>query len=130
MVRQKHYHDRKLKWHYFEVGEEVYVYFPRRKPSTSPKFTSFWRGPFKVVKKISDLTYLVNCGLRGLDQVIHVDRMRKKRAQILSGENNEPQAKLEDPEDSGSIDSDDNIQSRENMSTDRRPIRTRKPPIT
>ena len=81
-----------------------------------------------MAKKISDLTYLVNCGLRGLDQVIHVDRMRKKRAQILSGENNEPQAKLEDPEDSGSIASDDNIQSRENMSTDRRPIRTRKPP--
>ena len=88
IVRQKHYHDRKLKWHYFEVGEEVYVYLPRRKPGTSPKFTSFWRGPFKVVKKISDLTYLVNCGPRGLDQVIHVDRMRKKPAQILSGENN------------------------------------------
>ena len=51
MVRQKHYHDRKLKWHYFEVGEKVYVYFPRRKPGTSPKFTSFRRGPFKVVKR-------------------------------------------------------------------------------
>ena len=88
------------------------MYFPRRKPGTSPKFTRFWRGPFKVAKKISDLTYLVNCGPRGLDQVIHVDRMRKKRAQILSGENNEPQAKLEDPEVSGSVDCDDNLQGR------------------
>ena len=51
--------------------------------------------------------------------------MHKKRAHILSGENNEQRAKLEDPEDSDSIDCDDNIQSRWDMSTDRRPIRTR-----
>ena len=76
-------------------------------PGTLPKFRSF----FKVTKKISDLTYLVNFGSRGLDQVIYVDRMRKKRAQFFSGENNELQEKSEDPEDSGSIDCDDNIQS-------------------
>ena len=99
------------------------MYFPRRKPGTSPEFKSFWQGPFQVAKKISDLIYLVYCGPRGLDQVIHVDRMRKKRATILSGENNEPQAKLENPEDSGSIDCDGNLQSRWDMSTDRRPIR-------
>ena len=61
----------------------------------------------KVANKISDLTYLVNCDPRVVDNVIHVDRIRKKRAQILSGENNEPLAKLEDPEDSASIDCDD-----------------------
>ena len=75
---KKHYHDRKLKWKQFEDGEEAYVFFPRRKPGASPKLTSFWQGPFKVIKKMSDWTYLVNCGPRGSDQVIHVDRMRKK----------------------------------------------------
>ena len=63
-------------------------------------------------KKISDLTYLVNCGPSGLDQVIHVDRMCKLCAQILTGENNELLPKLEDPENSGSLDCDDNSQSR------------------
>ena len=28
MVRRKLYHERKLKWYHFEVGEKVYVYFP------------------------------------------------------------------------------------------------------
>ena len=72
-----------------------------------------------MAKKIFDLTYmyLVNSGPRGLDQVIHVDRMRKKRAQILTGENNEPFAKLEDPEDSGSIDCGDNLQRTRDMSS-------------
>ena len=81
-----------------------------------------------MAKKISDLTYLVNCGPRGLDQVIHVDRMRKKCAQILSGENNEPFVNLENSEDSGSINCDDNLQSKRDISISRRPIRTRKPP--
>ena len=86
MLRQKHYHGRKLKWKSFRNGEEVYVYFPRRKQGTFPKFTSYWQGPFRVIRKMSDLTYLVNCGTRGKKQVIHVDRMKKKYPQVLTGE--------------------------------------------
>ena len=36
-VRQKHYHDRKLKWKQFEDGKKACVFFPRRKPCASPK---------------------------------------------------------------------------------------------
>ena len=39
MVRQKHYHDRKLKWKQFEDGEEAYVFFPRRKPEAISNVT-------------------------------------------------------------------------------------------
>ena len=86
MVRQKHYHDRKLNWGQFCVNDVVYVYFPRTKSGQSPKFTSYWRGPFKIIKKLSDVTYMVNCGIRGSNQVIHVDRIRLKRSQTLVGE--------------------------------------------
>lgn len=44
MVRQKHYHDRKLKWKKFEPKKRVYGYFPRKKAGTSSKFTSFSEG--------------------------------------------------------------------------------------
>ena len=36
-VRQKHYHDRKLKWKKFEDGKKACVFFPRRIPCASPK---------------------------------------------------------------------------------------------
>ena len=86
MMRQKRYHDLKLFWQSFEPGEEVYVYFPVRKSGCSAKFTSFWRGPFKVIRKCSDVTYEVKCGPRGKPQIIHVDRMKKCVNQKLHGE--------------------------------------------
>ena len=85
-MRQKRYHDLKLFWQSFEPGEEVYVYFPVRKSGCSAKFTSFWRGQFKVIRKCSDVTYEVKCGPRGKPQIIHVDRMKKCVNQKLHGE--------------------------------------------
>lgn len=86
MGRQKIYHDRKLAFEKFKAGDQVFVYFPVRKPGRSSKLTSFWHGPFQILNKCSDLTYRVNCGSRGKEQVVHVDRLRKKHPQILSGE--------------------------------------------
>lgn len=108
IVRQKLYHDRKLKWKRFEPKKRVYVYFTRKKAGTSSKFTSFWQVPFVVIKRMTDLTHLVKCGRRGSEQVIHVDRMRKKHSQVLSGEvdvhlsdNEESRIKSEPEENDG-----------------------------
>jgi hypothetical protein len=70
----------------FNEGENVYVYFPQRKAGYSPKFTSYWRGPFNVVAKISEVLYKVNCGRNGKKQVVHCDRMKNCKTQILRGE--------------------------------------------
>ena len=88
MVRQKHYHDRKLHWEGYTPGDRICVYFPRTHKGKSPKFTTYWNGPYTVKKKMSDVTYLVDCGRRGSNQVIHVDRMRHLRPQTLLGEDN------------------------------------------
>ncbi|CAC5396944.1 Transposon Ty3-I Gag-Pol polyprotein,Transposon Ty3-G Gag-Pol polyprotein [Mytilus coruscus] len=86
MRRQKRYHDLKLSWQKFEKDDEVYVYFPVRKSGRSPKFTSFWRGPFTIIDRCTEVTYRVNCAYRGKEQVIHVDRIRKKNMQRLRDE--------------------------------------------
>lgn len=52
-----------------------------RKAGQSSKFTSYWRGPYKVLSKLTYLTYKVDCGPRGRPQVIHVERMRQKYPQ-------------------------------------------------
>jgi hypothetical protein len=90
MLRQKRYHDLKLSWQKFENGDEAYVYFPVRKTEHSSKLTSYWRGPFKVLEKCTDVTYRVECGNKGKSQIIHVDRMRKRNPQILGGETEQP----------------------------------------
>lgn len=88
--RQKTYHDRKLSWDRFEISEEVYVLFPQQKTGCSPKLTSFWRGPFKIKKKVSDFLYEIDCRKYGQIQVVHCDRIRKRNSQQLRGEERFP----------------------------------------
>ena len=86
MNRQKNYHDMKLSYEVFEPGDDVYVYVPVKKVGCSSKFTSFWRGPYQVLQKLSDVLYKVNSGRSETEQIIHCDRLRKARKQVLAGE--------------------------------------------
>ena len=88
MKRQKRYHDENLSFETFEAGDRVYVYFPVKKVGCSSKLTSYWRGPFQVFDKLSDSLYKVNCGRESQVQVIHCDRLRKARQQMLAREDN------------------------------------------
>ena len=81
--RQKMYHDTKLSFNTFEKEENVFVYFPVKKVGCSSKLTNYWRGPFKITEKISDVLYKVNCGQFASLQVIHVNRLKKARKQVL-----------------------------------------------
>ena len=56
MLRQKKYYEKQLNWSKFRKDDQVYVF------------------------------YIINCGRRGRPQVIHVDRMRLCKGQLLRGE--------------------------------------------
>ncbi|XP_045165454.2 uncharacterized protein LOC123529264 [Mercenaria mercenaria] len=86
MSRQKKNHDQKLSYVVFKVGDKVYVYFPVKKVGRSSKLLSYWRGPYQVIEKLSDVIYKVDCGRSKTPQVIHCDRMRKAKDQLLTGE--------------------------------------------
>jgi hypothetical protein len=51
-------------------GDQVFVFFPNVKPGLTTKLACLWRGPFKVITKITDDTYKINCGRKGKPQVI------------------------------------------------------------
>ena len=87
ILRQKKLHDTSLSYETFEEGDQVYVFFPVKKVGCSSKFTSYLRGPFEVKDKLSDVLYKVDCGRSGSVQVIHTDRMRKIKSQVLRGKN-------------------------------------------
>ena len=63
----------------------MFVYFPVKKVGMSAKFTSFWRGDFKITGKHSDIVYKVNCGYNGTEQNIHCDRIGLCKQQKLRG---------------------------------------------
>ena len=88
MKRQKRYHDESLSFETFEAGDKVYVYFPVKKVGCSSKLTSYWREPYQVLDKLSDSLYKINCGRESQVQVIHCDRLRKAKQQVLARENN------------------------------------------
>ena len=71
MDRQKKYYDQILSWQSFQPGDQVFVFFPNVKPRLTTKLACLWRGPFKVIAKITDVTYKINCGRKGKPQVIH-----------------------------------------------------------
>lgn len=48
--------------------------------------TARWRGPFQITGKLSDILYKVNCGYNRTEQVIHCDRIRLCKQQILRDE--------------------------------------------
>ncbi len=99
MTRQKQMHDTRASYEKFGVGDNVYVYFPVKKVVTSSKFTSFWRGPYQIMGKLSAVLYKVDCGRNKTTQVIHCNRIKKCREQTLTGEAEEAEVGNEGMED-------------------------------
>src|SRR5215470_13727905 len=57
--RYKCYYNQRVKKIIFKPGDFVHVYVPRRKIRRSPKWQRYYTGPFRVMKKLTDLTYVV-----------------------------------------------------------------------
>ena len=75
--RSKGYYDRRVKTRSFEVGELVYVYSPRRYVKRTPKWCLTYQGPFRVVRKLTDVNYVVQKNERSNSVVVHVDKLKK-----------------------------------------------------
>ena len=108
--RQKHYHDMRMSYQTFKKGDKVYVFFPQRRIGCSSKLTSFWRGPFEVKEKLSEVLYKVDCGRNGKEQIIHCDRMKACRQQRLRDEHKYDKSAASDPVPGCSDESKDNEQ--------------------
>ena len=87
----------------------MFVHFPVKKVGTSAKLTPFWRGPFKVTGKLSEVLYKVNCGRNNAEQIIHCDRIKLCRQQVLRGELE--QADIEGHEEGHAHESEKNDES-------------------
>ena len=81
-----------------------------------------------MVDKKSDLLYEVDCGPRGKNQVIHVDRLRLQKPQLLAGEVDDGMVEGEDHDidDSNASELEEDAYTPESLCENKR---TRKPPV-
>ena len=76
---QKRHYDKNRRELHFNEGDKVLVFRPRRYTDESTKLRHLWEGPYLILRKYSDLNYLVQkiSGKRKTDRVIvHISRMK------------------------------------------------------
>ena len=122
ILRQKKTHDKRVSMENFNTDDRVYVLFPVKKPGETVKFKQFWKGPFQVVEKLSDVLLNINCGRNGTLQVIHVNRVRKARKQTLIGESEERGVPEPVDQESDRYDSQDEQMDRAETSDEEEPF--------
>jgi hypothetical protein len=83
--RQKEWYDKGTRLVAFQPGEKIYLRQMSRVKRGCPKFRLSWRGPYEVIRKLSELNYLVRVSQRK-ELVVNVNKMKKccvKTAQPL-----------------------------------------------
>ena len=79
--RQKDAYDKGVK--HYQAGDFVLRFSPELKPGEASKFQRQWEGPYKIVKQVTEVNYLVEKvgGRSGKSKVVHFNNLRlyKKR---------------------------------------------------
>ena len=57
--------------------DQVWLYNPKRKKGQSPKLSSPWEGPYRVVKRLSAVTYRIQRNRHSACKVVHFNRLWK-----------------------------------------------------
>ncbi len=111
LVKSKKYYDEKRVDISFKVGDKVWLHRPKKSlpglVKGSKKFMPKWEGPYRIVKRIGELNYILS-GENGVElkNPVHVDRLKSytlrfKHLKDLDAETNDL-SDLEEEEDSDS----------------------------
>ena len=74
--RQKRDYDHRENRTDYNTGDLVLVRDVTKRKGLTPKLQSHWKGPYTIVKLISDLVYLVRESPRGKTFTVHHDRLK------------------------------------------------------
>ena len=78
--RQKTYYDRKIHGNTLKEGELVWLWNPAipRKRGYCRTFHRSWQGPYRILKKLSDVTYQIQHTAKKRNrQIVHFDRLKR-----------------------------------------------------
>ena len=72
--RQKRYYDSREKLKTFEPGQKVWRWYP---PLANVKMGLGWKGPYRVVRKITSVLYEIQHETEGRSLKVHVDHLKR-----------------------------------------------------
>ncbi|KAJ8970788.1 hypothetical protein NQ317_008299 [Molorchus minor] len=98
-------YNKKTKEKAFAIGDLVYLRDMAAKIGISKKLAKYWKGPYRVIKKIGPVTYKIQKVGTREEQVVHVNRLKPYYGSKYS-ENEEEQVSDESEEESGKEDED------------------------
>ena len=75
--RQKDYYNRRTRGTRFKQGESVWLHTPVLEKGVTLKFHEPWRGPFKVKKQLSDVTYEIQNMANKASKEVHFDCLKR-----------------------------------------------------
>ena len=98
---QAHLHGAKAVPISFEIGDLVWLFIPAIPVGTSRKFAKLWQGPFKVLERLSEVTYRVQDTRQSQRiQVVHVNRLKECRTRperLMEGTSDQSQYEMTQP---------------------------------
>lgn len=74
--RQKEAFDVRVKWQYYSEGELVWVRSKARKRGVCPKLQRRYRGPYRVIERITDVLYRLLLVEGGTEVILHYHKLK------------------------------------------------------
>ena len=68
----------------FQVDHLVWYFCPRARPETSPKWTRFYSGPYRVFRRLNDVNYVIQLTAKSQAIIVHVNKLRPYKEFQLS----------------------------------------------
>ena len=75
--KQKRLYDSRISKQKYNVGDAVWLRMYIKPKGLSKKLQLRWDGPFKIVSKLSDLTFKIQKGPRALCKIVHFNRLKR-----------------------------------------------------
>jgi transposase InsO family protein len=80
--RMKRTYDANVKDRPFAVGDLVYYHYPRTYPGRTAKWTRFYTGPFKILKAVNDVNYVITKSPKSKPFIVHADKLKLYQGDI------------------------------------------------
>ena len=82
--RQKSTYNIKLQVNNFKAGDMVWLLHKSRKVGVNQKLEKLYDGPFLVKRKITDVNFLLQLDRKGLERVVHHDKIKPFEARDVT----------------------------------------------
>ena len=98
----------------FSPGNLVWLWSPVVEKGVAPKFHEPWTGPYKVTKRLSDITYEIHDEAKNKTKIVHFDRLKKATLSPVKLINSDNEA-LESSETESESDFEDVVARRQHV---------------